>query len=510
MVYEQSFSCYNANHQQEANIMTTAYLYCRFSSTQQADGNSLERQTRLAQDYCQRHGLELSDKTFADLGISGWSAKKEREGLKTLLDAVKEHRIPAGSHILVEAADRLSRQGWTVVSDLVRDLIATGCVFVTIENGQQFNKTNINDFARTALPLMLSADLAKQESDRKSQRIAAAKKKVRETGKLEGSLPFWLSKSGDTVQFNEFQSIARRIVDHRLEGLSAFKIARVFNGEGIKPSKTKAWSQNVVQQTIKNTLLYGTKTYVDGTQAAGVAPAICSYDEWKQIQLTEGQKRVAELGPYSSLLRCAECGSALVVKAKRDQGVVYRMCAGQLNNSCSTTGTWRNIDDVLDKELHRLGVIKQREPSSKLSNIDNRLSVLDNELTSLETLRASSRSNPERMTMVLDDILAVKKEIGDLVKEKTEIQNESRDADFIRAVDIKETQHKNKVLRSLISRIDCKKTGSFSGTVIVKLKNGYQISMALKWGRWLKDGYTVLLKADGEKLRDELKRLLLD
>lgn len=484
-------------------LTTQAFLYARFSSSQQTDGHSLERQLMLARDYCQRHSLELSDKTFADLGISGWSAKKEREGLETLLEAVKEGRIPAGSHILVEAADRLSRQGWTVVSDLVRDLIATGCVFVTIENGQQFNKTNINDFARTALPLMLSADLAKQESDRKSQRIAAAKKKVRDQGRLEGSLPFWLSKT-DTVQFNEFKNIARRIVDLRLEGWSAFKIARLFNGEGIKPAKAKAWSQMTIQQTIKNTLLYGMKTYKDGSTSAGVAPAVCSYDEFKQIQPVTGKKRVAEVGPYSGLLRCADCGSALVVKAKRDQ-VVYRMCAGQLSNSCNATGTYRNIDQVLDKELHRLGVIKQREPSALLADIDQRLGVLESERSALEALRAASRGNVERMIMILDDLLAVKNEIAELNKQKTDIQSQSRDADFIRAVDIEDTQHKNKVLRSLISRIDCKKTGQFSGQVIVRLRNGHQISMIVKWGRWLEDGHEVMFKTDGEKLKDWLR-----
>lgn len=46
-----------------------AYSYRRFSSKAQAQGDSMRRQTELAEKYCFEHSLELSQKTFEDLVV---------------------------------------------------------------------------------------------------------------------------------------------------------------------------------------------------------------------------------------------------------------------------------------------------------------------------------------------------------------------------------------------------------------------------------------------------------
>ncbi|MBL0897058.1 recombinase family protein, partial [Pectobacterium atrosepticum] len=73
-----------------------AYSYVRFSSKKQASGDSLRRQTEMAEEYASRHMLRLSSKNFQDLGISAFREGK-RPSLADMLTAIDEGQITAGS-----------------------------------------------------------------------------------------------------------------------------------------------------------------------------------------------------------------------------------------------------------------------------------------------------------------------------------------------------------------------------------------------------------------------------
>src|SRR5215467_1963131 len=92
--------------------MRRAYSYIRFSTPEQAKGDSLRRQTELSERYAREHGLTLDDKlTFRDLGKSAFRGKNAQEGeLGDFIKAVEDGRIKRGSYLLVENLDRLSRQ----------------------------------------------------------------------------------------------------------------------------------------------------------------------------------------------------------------------------------------------------------------------------------------------------------------------------------------------------------------------------------------------------------------
>lgn len=84
-----------------------AYSYLRFSTPEQAMGDSRRRQLALAEDYARKHGL-LVDKSlnFRDLGISAFRGKSAKEGgLRSFLDAVEYGLVPANSFLLVGRAD---------------------------------------------------------------------------------------------------------------------------------------------------------------------------------------------------------------------------------------------------------------------------------------------------------------------------------------------------------------------------------------------------------------------
>ena len=68
-----------------------AYSYLRFSTPEQAGGDSRRRQLDLARAYAARHGLVLdAGLSFRDLGMSAFHGRNVREGaLRAFLDAVE-------------------------------------------------------------------------------------------------------------------------------------------------------------------------------------------------------------------------------------------------------------------------------------------------------------------------------------------------------------------------------------------------------------------------------------
>src|SRR5688500_15449393 len=95
--------------------METAFSYIRFSHPSQIKGDSLRRQTEAAAAWCKRNGVQLdASVTLHDLGKSAYTGthrkNPDRHALASFLRMVEQGRIPRGSHLIIEALDRLSRE----------------------------------------------------------------------------------------------------------------------------------------------------------------------------------------------------------------------------------------------------------------------------------------------------------------------------------------------------------------------------------------------------------------
>src|SRR5688572_21023023 len=88
------------------------FSYLRFSSPEQARGDSFRRQTEEPERWCRERGLELDDTlTLHDLGRSAFRGSHAEFGaLRVFLDLVESGRVERGSILLVESLDRLSRE----------------------------------------------------------------------------------------------------------------------------------------------------------------------------------------------------------------------------------------------------------------------------------------------------------------------------------------------------------------------------------------------------------------
>ncbi|TBT02493.1 recombinase family protein [Vibrio parahaemolyticus] len=179
--------------------MAIAYSYIRFSSSQQSQGDSLRRQTQLAEKYCIENNLTLSDTTFRDLGVSAFHSTNSQEdsGLGQFLSALNQGRISEGSYLLVESLDRLSRAKVQTALRQMLNIIELGVKIVTLMDNRIYDQESDTTDLIISLTIM---ERAHNESKTKSERIKAAwvhKRQNPTTTNRHSSTPFWLSLNAD-------------------------------------------------------------------------------------------------------------------------------------------------------------------------------------------------------------------------------------------------------------------------------------------------------------------------
>jgi len=245
--------------------MHKAYSYLRFSTADQIHGDSLRRQTALARDWCLKTGIPLVD-NYRDLGVSAFRSKNADKGaLKAFLDRVESGVIAAGSYLIVESLDRLSRTDITYALQMFLGLINAGIVVVTLADDRVYDRNRINDGNFTDLIISLTIlSRANEESRMKSQRIgqawAAKRDKVGEV-KMTALCPFWLKLSADRSEFQivpEKEKIVQRIFQMAAEGKGQNAIARAFNLENVpKGEGASRWYVSSIRRILQSRTVIG-------------------------------------------------------------------------------------------------------------------------------------------------------------------------------------------------------------------------------------------------------------
>jgi len=214
-----------------------AISYLRFSTPEQALGNSTERQLKAARDYCARNGLELDeDLSIADEGLSGYKGHNvERGSLGHFLNEVRAGKIPAGTALIIENLDRLSRQGIDATTDLLKQLTKHG-VDIHVIALNRVLRAGFNNSLVDYLLIGVQADLAFQESKKKSERIGSAwasKKSKLGNGEIyTRNIPKWLKvENGKIVEVPEVVLMVRRAFQMAANGIGVDNIVRAIDGK---------------------------------------------------------------------------------------------------------------------------------------------------------------------------------------------------------------------------------------------------------------------------------------
>ncbi|WP_101149496.1 recombinase family protein [Aeromonas hydrophila] len=455
-----------------------AWLYARFSSSQQADGDSINRQVKAAQQWCSANGVELQQTSFRDLGVSGWKSIK-RPMFEQLIKAMQEGKIPRGSYVLFESTDRLSRRGWRHTQELIRTITCVyDCKLVILDKGQVYTKENVNDVVQNIL-LMVAADMAEKESQRKSDLVAAAYKSKRQDGDVS-RWPFWIDKTDSGFVLNENAETIRLIIALRLKGVGALGIASELNRRGIKSSRGGNWGHTSIRVVLSNSALYGTKDFysmktikqfdehgeeikVTDNQLVSsmpdVFPPLCDFTTWQQIQI-KGEKpgRKGQSSPFHNMLFC-ECGAAMGLQIG-SAGERYRKCTRSKVGSCSQKMI-RNFDETLIECLGRITYESSETQKDELPELQARLAKLEGVKDALMAAGAV-----DALVDVYKDIAKAKDAVANAQKIAVVPTTELKDV-FAGSVDEQRVALKRVISKVVVNRV--KNTASIK----VHLTNGH-------------------------------------
>jgi len=313
--------------------MPIAYSYKRFSSEKQAKGDSLRRQTELAERYIAQHPeLNLILDTDRDMTDSGMSAYKgthlSKGALGVFVRAVEDGLIERGSYLLVESLDRLSRKQPADALPQLIDLVRSGIVVVTLGDNKTYSEATLQGVNGTFVLMQSLVGMARafEESETKGRRVAAAWQnkfnQIKNGVQLTKRVPFWIDGADLSVKPDR-AAIVLRIFEEYESGRGTTLITKGLNRDQVSPPTAQAsyWNDSTVKKTLKNKAVIGVLTTGDGQEHPGYYPIVMPEELWHACQLQGGVKtarsRKETPRPLAGLLRCSCRRAGTIIRVTR-------------------------------------------------------------------------------------------------------------------------------------------------------------------------------------------------
>ncbi|MEM5403810.1 recombinase family protein [Paraburkholderia unamae] len=293
-----------------ASTTARVYSYLRFSDPKQAYGASAERQTEYAAQWAAKNGLKL-DRVLSlrDEGLSAYHQKHIKNGaLGTFLRAVEQGLVPAGSVLVVESLDRLSRAAVSKALTQLLNIINAGLRVVTAADNREYSEATVDSNPTELIVSITIMMRAFEESDTKAGRVRdAMRRRVRawQDGTWRGVLgsgknPNWTRVVEDENGKKRIELIPERVaavhmaLDLFRAGHGLVRIAQGLEEVGMLLSE-KSMSQVIhVRNLLRLEALYGRRIVTvakDESYALdGYYPEVISPEEFAEIQMLLNQR----------------------------------------------------------------------------------------------------------------------------------------------------------------------------------------------------------------------------
>ncbi len=338
-----------------------AYSYLRFSSKQQEEGSSLERQSELARAVCAEQGWQLVDLP-PDEGVSAWkvtgderlAANMIKGALGAFLARVRSGEIKRGSVLIIEKLDRFSRNFYDVVFPVWLSLLQAGVEIFSCVSRTHYTLESIRKNPMLAGMALIEMAQANEYSAGMSNRIGKAfSLRLTECAKgkamnLGGWQPRWVTFTGKkgeagTLTLNAHATTVQRAVTEYIAGASMDEIAKGLIRDQVPPLKKGRWSQGLIAHLLKHESLLGDKT-IKGVKLERYYPAVITEAQQQQLRakLAENSQRkggnpnsdhVANL--FRNRCRCAKCGGTITTNH------AFYTCKRKRTGQCNVRGVVR-------------------------------------------------------------------------------------------------------------------------------------------------------------------------
>lgn len=301
-----------------------AVAYCRVSTDEQDQLNSLETQKEFFESYAKRYGHNLV-RIYSDRGISGSKTKNRTEFNRMMEDA----QSGAFSVVLVKDISRLARNTVDLL-EACRKLRDLGIEI-------QFINYKMTNMGSSEFLITVFAAIAQEESYNTSQRIKFSKRYHAEQGKVPNFVFGYDKIANDYLDLaiNESEALVVREIFRRYteneDGMS--KIAKYLNSCGIKTKRGCEWTQTAISRILSNPIYVG--------QVVNGKEEIVNFPESRRISKRKedyikvqneklriiddeifaraeellakrggafGQKQHSNKHLFSTMIKCKECG----------------------------------------------------------------------------------------------------------------------------------------------------------------------------------------------------------
>jgi DNA invertase Pin-like site-specific DNA recombinase len=406
--------------------MPNAYVYKRFSDKEQEKGDSLRRQTDLADAFAARHGLTIVGE-YVDRGVSSFRGKNAKKGeLFRFFQDVEVGRISRNSWLLIEDFDRLDRRQLSKALPQFITLVEDrGIIVATTKDGGIYSKQNINHLS-IALTYVMKSILAHAESVKKSERLTEVWEDRRAKRNFKSAVcPRWLSLDGGSYgAVPKTWATLHKMFDLAESGLGSPTIARILNNDPATPpfptkhgKPPRQWHPTTIDNILTGREVLGVYQpckMVDGERVPvgdpipDHFPAVISEAQWLRVQaLRKTKSRGKRDDVFSNLFQgivfCDQCDGPMRVKTsfkskKRPSGRDYRyfVCSDALlNRRCEAhlhfpLEAVENaiLDNCHEYELHELFASPKRV--EELAQIDEDIAALQAKIKEMERFKKNT------------------------------------------------------------------------------------------------------------------------
>lgn len=328
------------------------FSYLRFSTPEQALGDSRRRQVEAAQAWAASRGLALDDE-LSDEGISGFRGANltAEAALGSFVRAVDAGLVPEGSILVVESLDRLSRDRLLYAQHLLMSLLLKGITVVSLADGREYSRESVTEQPLELIASLLVFMRANEESDMKARRLRASweakrAKAGRDKVRMTSTAPAWLAPEGTGwAVLEERADVVRRIFRETAEGLGQIAIAKRLTQDGPAPWEGgRVWHRTYVRKILDSPAVIGTLVphvteRLDGGRRVrrplppieGYYPPIIDAETWARARAQLGTRGAPKglrgrhaAEPVRSLLarlaRCPLCDSTMTRVSKGPKG----------------------------------------------------------------------------------------------------------------------------------------------------------------------------------------------
>lgn len=327
--------------------MPKVYSYLRFSDPRQSTGSSAARQMDYARRWAAERGLVLDELlSLRDEGLSGYHQRHVTHGaLGVFLRAIEAGLVDAGSVLIVEGLDRLSRAEPMDAQAQLAQIINAGITVVTAADGQEYSREIIKANPFKLILSLVVMIRAHEESDTKSKRVRAAIRRQCEgwvAGTWRGVIrngkdPHWVRLKSQVIENTchlknnpQFELVPERAaalrfaIDRFQAGWGAVQIVREMAARGLVLTDAGKLGAGNLYKTLRKRLLVGEREMAVGGEVyrlVGYYPALLAEAEWDALQLAMDRRtRTRGVGEIPSIITglgiavCGYCGGAISTK----------------------------------------------------------------------------------------------------------------------------------------------------------------------------------------------------